>query len=856
MQRSRSRKLARLARETNTRPAQQRFAKLVRHASIGAAVVASISAARAQQADTNGVGPAANMQIQQIDSNATSANPAAAPAAGDNAANEGGLQEVVVTATKSAENIQSIPMTVTAVTGAQLSNQNVTNFQQLAIQNPQIQFISSTPTNGAVFMRGINGAGGGFTGGQGSVSVYLNEQPITVGGSQVQWHIYDMARVETLPGPQGTLYGAQAEVGTLREITNQPDPSHFSASYTGQLNTIDHGTLGGIAEGFVNIPITESIAARFVAWYERDSGFVNNVPQSITFDNGTTINNAPFVQNHFNPVTVEGGRAMFTFRIGDDWSINPTIMTQRSRWDGDHTQEDWKDLSAGPAIPSEYAQALYAPSTGNDSAVDYTLTVLGKIGDFNITFASGYMQRDTRTYAEYVDYSLAYQSIEPFVPKNPMMYDPRWNDYEMLSNELRVTTPAAWPVHGTVGLYQDREQNLNYLNEPIPGLDPTLEVGYGTPYPWSSTVYLDNLETVQRDWAAFAEFNWDITSHFTATAGFRRFRYDNTIQGFYGYSAAYATTVFGAPSGVSGEELCTMPYTPFNGAPCQDENQRSEAWGSVPRFTLSYKFDPDHLVYATFSKGYRPGGPNRTYGVAPYLSDFLTNYEVGWKSAWFDHHLIFNGDAYVEVWKNYQFGFTGPNGIGVTANAASAQSKGWDEQLQWLVVSGLTFTFDVSYADAYLTANYCKHLGSNGEPITTANCVGPGHTTPSTPLAFDGGRLPDDSVWSGFASLRYSFPFANGTAFVEGDQSYKSFYWTNVEPQFQVVYGQVPSYGLTNLSLGIDKNNWELELLVSNLFNRDAIINKAAELQAAAALVEYNYITPPRLIGLQFTQNF
>lgn len=852
MQRSRSRKLARVARQSKVRPVQQRFGKLVRHASIGAAVMASISAARAQQADTSNVSLAAgSAQIQQAD--ATSPNPAPAP--GTTAGEQGGLQEVVVTATKRAENIQSIPMTVTAITNAQLSNENIQDFKQLTTFNPQVQFISSTPENGAVYMRGINGAGGGFTGGQGSVAVYLNDQPITVGGSQVQWHMYDMARVETLPGPQGTLYGAQAEVGTLREITNAPDFTGFSAQYQGQLNTIYNGTVGGIAQGFVNVPLTENIAARFVAWYERDSGFVNNVPQTITFDNGTTINNSAFVQKHFNPVTVEGGRAEFSFKINDNWSINPTIMTQRSRWDADSTQEDWKDLSAGPAIPSQYSQALYAPSTGNDSNVDYTLTVLGKIGDFNITLASGYMQRDTRTYAEYVDYSLAYQSIEPFVPKNPMMYDPRWNDYEMLSNELRVTTPVEWPVHGTVGLYQDREQNLNYLNEPIPGLDPALEVGYGTPYAWNSTVYLDNLETVQRDWAAFAQLNYDITSHITATAGFRRFRYDNTIQGFYGYGTGYATTVFGS-STTSGEELCSVPYVPFNGAPCQDENQRSEAWGSVPLFTLSYKFDPDDLVYATFSKGYRPGGPNRTYGVAPYQSDFLTNYEIGWKTSWLDHHLIFNGDVYLLDWKNYQFGFTGPNGIGVTANAASAQSKGWDEQLQWLVVSGLTFSLDVSYADAYLTANYCKHLATNGSPITTANCVGPGHPTPSTPLAFDGGRLPDDSVWSGTASLRYSFPFANGTAFAEADQVYRSFYWTNVEPQFQMVYGQVPSYGLTNLSVGIDKNNWELELLVSNLFNRDAIINKASELQAAASLVEYNYITPPRLIGIQFTQNF
>ncbi len=171
----------------------------------------------------------------------------------------------------------------------------------------------------------------------------------------------------------------------------------------------------------------------------------------------------------------------------------------------------------------------------------------------------------------------------------------------------------------------------------------------------------------------------------------------------------------------------------------------------------------------------------------------------------------------------------------------------------------MTFTLNLSYADAYLTANYCKDLASDGSPITSANCIGPGVPVASTPLAFDGYRLTDDSVWSGFASVRYSFPFANATAFVQGDQSYKAFTTGQagaLETKFRLSYGQVPSYGLTNLSLGMDKNSWELELLVQNLFNRNAIIDRQPQLTAAVAIAEFNTIAPPRLIGIQFTQNF
>jgi iron complex outermembrane recepter protein len=876
MQRSRSRKLARLARATSARPVETRFAKLVRHASIGAAVIGAISAARAQQADPNAVNLAASSQVQQAD--ATSPSPAAA-ASSTASADQGGLQEVTVTASKQATNIQSLPMTVTAVTQATLTNQNIQNFQQFATQMPQLQFQSSgVPGSTCVFMRGIYGCGGGFTGEQGAVAVYLDEQPITTPNGEVDWHFYDISRVEILPGPQGTLYGASSEAGTVRYITNKPDTSGFSASYTGQLNDIDHGTEGGIAEGFVNVPFGENIAVRLVGWYERDSGYINNVPQTINFANGTSINNAPYVQNHYDPKTTEGGRAMLTFKINDDWSINPTVQTQLGRYDGKFGTETWKDLIASPnpiTGPLEIAQ--FNPETYFDSTVDYTLTVLGKIGNWNLTFASGYQKRHTGDYLEYVDYTLAYQQYETLAqahypptggytgcsssvcwPKNPEMFRIDGNSYQYISNELRIASPTDWPVHFIAGLYQDRSQALNFLDEPIPGLAPSYQVGYGTNFVWNNTVYLDDLQSVFRDWAAYIQANWDITSQLTATAGFRRYRYDNTMEGFYGYSTGYATNVYGAPSGVSGQETCFSAYR-FNNSPCTDIDQQSEAWGSVPLFTLSYKFDADHMVYGTFSKGYRPGGPNRTPGTLPYNSDYLTNYEIGVKTAWLDHHIIFNADVYYDDWKDYQFSFTGPNGIGVIANAGSAASKGFEGQLQWLIMQGLNLTANLVYTDSHLTANYCGQLNTvTGQPITSNPCAGPGITTPFPPKAPDGYPLPNVPLWKGFLSARYSFPFANGTAFVEGDQSYQSYVWSQQLPSENLVYGgQVPAYGLTNFSLGLDKNNWEAELLITNAWNRLAVTELNAELLRGAKYVaDYNIDAPPRLIGIQFTQNF
>src|SRR5579862_1470963 len=643
-------------------------------------------------------------------------------------------------------------------------------------------------------MRGIAGCGFGFGGEQGSVAVYLDEQPITTPDGEIEWHMYDINRVEVLPGPQGTLYGASSEAGTVRYITNKPDPSHFSAGYTAQMNTIYNGTLGGLAEGFVNVPFSDNIAVRLVGWFERDSGYINNVFQRITFANGTAFGNGKYTQNHYNPITTAGGRAMFTFKINDDWSINPTISGQNQKWNGVFGTENWKDLANAAPPPSGLTVSQFNTEGAFDNTVNYTLTVLGKIGDFNLTFASGYNWRHKGDYLDYVDYSLAYQQYEfgaspassyygcqvaapnPAAttkcwPKNPEMFRFDQNQYKYLSNELRIASPTDWKVHFIAGLYADRAQGFNFLAEPIPGLNPAYWVGNSTNFQWRNTVYLDDLESVFRDWAAFIQANWDITKQLTVTAGFRRYRYDNTIKGFYGYSANYALNVFGSHH-TSGEEICTSSYR-YNNAPCTDEDQRSEAFGSVPLFTLSYKFTPDHLLYATFSKGYRPGGPNRVLGTKPYLADYLTNYEIGWKTAWFDHHLIFNGDVFWDDWKNYQFTYTGPNGIGVIANAGSAASKGVEGQLQWLVTTGLNITANVEYTDAHLTANYCGVL-YNGQPVTNNPCTAPNIANPFPPKSPDGYPINEVPLWKFFLSARYSFPLGNGsTAFVEGDQSYQ-----------------------------------------------------------------------------------
>ena len=838
MQRSRSRKLARLAHRSIARPPEGRFAKFVRHASVSAAVMAAISTAATVQAQTQADNTSGSDQNQ--------------------------LQEVIVTATKRTENIQSIPITISAISSASLENQHIQNFADYAKALPQVAFTNDTPGSSQVFMRGIGtSAAGATTGSDQTVGVYLDEQPITTPGGALDLHMYDIARVEVLPGPQGTLYGAASESGTLRIITNKPDPSAFHAGYDLEANTIENGTLGSILEGFVNLPITPQLAVRLVGWYERDSGYINNVHQTLTLDNGSVLDNASVVAKHSNPVTTDGARVALKFNINDNWSINPTLITQKTRWDGQFAQETWKDLSAGNAIPTDLSVANYAPEYGKDAFVDATLTVLGKIGNFDLTFSSGYLTRDTSGYGQYTDYTLAYQQYESFWPEPPKMVAFTRDGYQTYSNELRIASPSDYPVRFLAGVFQERQENLDVLNEPIAGVDPVEEVGYGSPFEWQSTWWLTYQQRVDRDWAAFGEANWDITSHLTATVGFRRFRYDNSLQGFDGFGinsfdSSPPPPLFQGgppgPGGLPGQQSC-ITTQPFHEAPCQDTIKAAEGWGSTPKFNLSYKFDPDRLVYATFSKGFRPGGINRSSIVPPYGPDFLTNYEVGWKTAWLNRRLIFNGALYFEQWKNFQFSYTGQFSLPVIANAGNAEVKGAEGQVQWLVTPGLTLSAGATYNDSYLTQNYCGVLAANGKPIITNPCIVPGKA-PFAPKAAVGTKLPYTPLFKTNLTARDSFPFMSYTAFVEADEVYQSAVEPALRTTDQEELGQEPAYGLTNLSFGVNKNNYQIELLVKNVFNRDAILNRSAETEAAQNVAVYSHVALPRLIGLHFSQQF
>src|SRR5690348_7016402 len=223
---------------------------------LASAVIAAMPAARAQQAP--------------------------APASTDM------LQTIVVTAEKVQENLQSVPISVEVFDSKKLSQLSIVNLDDYVEFAPAISYVRSQgegdnggPGSAIIYIRGVvSGGDGNHSGSEPSVGIYLDEQPVTTITGALPLHIYDINRVEVLEGPQGTLFGASSEAGTVRLITNKPDPTKFAAGYNIQGNKIEGGGIGDVVEGFVNLPITDKAAIRLVAWQEHDAGFIDNVAGS------------------------------------------------------------------------------------------------------------------------------------------------------------------------------------------------------------------------------------------------------------------------------------------------------------------------------------------------------------------------------------------------------------------------------------------------------------------------------------------------------------------------------------------------------------------------------------------------
>ncbi len=775
----------------------------------------------------------------------------AARAADDDTAASSGLAEVVVTAQKRVENLQDVPLSIQAIGTRKLEEMNVTNFDDYAALLPSVSFQKSQgPSLEHTYMRGVaSGGDGNHSGSLPSVGMYLDEQPITTIDGNLNIHVYDIARVEALSGPQGTLYGASSEAGTIRIITNKPDPTGFKAGYDLEANTVTHGGNGYSFEGFVNIPITDFAAVRLVGWDVKDAGYIDNVPGSVTFpSSGITMTNSKLVQNNYNDVETRGGRAALKVDLNDNWTITPQIMGQVQQTDG--------SFAYNPAVGDLKIQH-YFPDTVHDSWVQSALTIEGKISNFDLVYSGAYLTRNTHESQDYTDYSLfydvAYGSGAYLLDNagnmvNPAQHIVGRDHYTKTSHEFRIATPKDYPVRGTLGFFLQRQVHEILQDYQVKNDGDQLSDDLSVPG-WPGTIWLTDQERVDRDKAVFGELSYDILSNLTLNTGIRYYTFDNTLEGFYGFNANY--------SGSQGTATCFPGSPPFHGAPCSDLNGRSTGSGNTPKVNLQYKIDRDHMVYATWSKGFRPGGVNRNGGgtLPPYKPDYLTNYELGWKTTWFENRLRWNGALFYEKWKDFQFSYLGANALTIIANAGQAEIKGVESDLEFQATDSLTVTGGFAYLNAKLTQTFAPKDPTNctDENDPTTCQVDPSLFAPS------GEQLPVTPKFKANLTARYTFDLTEGyKAHLQASGLYVGQRYADLRQVARNILGPEPQYYSADFSAGIEKNGLTTELFISNAFDKRAVLDRFAECDESncGQIAKYDVPSTPRTIGIRFGQRF
>ncbi len=764
----------------------------------------------------------------------------------------GALEEVIVTAQKHAENLQSVPISIQAIDSKKLADLQVTSFDGYAKFLPSLSVQSFGPGSAQLYIRGVtNGGDGLHVGSQPLVGVYVDEMPVTTIGSNLDVHIYDMARVEALSGPQGTLYGASSMAGTLRLITNKPSTTGFEAGYDLTANTYTGHGAGGKIEGFVNIPLSDHAAVRLVAFTEHDGGYISNVlgPPETYPTSGIVRSNAGLTKKDFNPVQTSGGRAALKVDFADHWTITPTVMAQNQRADG--------AFAFAPAI-GDLSIAQYSPDTNTDNWWNAALTIEGKIADFDVIYAGGITTRNIHSRADYSGYSYFYDqayaagSYPTYFGDNfrdnagnlisPAEYTVSSNNYKKYSHELRFSTPKDWKVHGVLGLFLQRQYNYARDEYHVDGLADVYSI---TNLP--GVLYLNSQRRTDRDKAIFTDWTWDATDKLAITGGIREFKFDNTVYGFFGYGPNPTYSNPSAPH-ASSEALCPAnTFTTSTIWPCVNIDSRAADTGETHRLNATYKFTPDQMIYATWSTGFRPGGVNRVRSRPPYQPDYLTNVEAGWKTEWFDRRLRFNGALFHELWKAAQFAVIGQNGITEITNAGRSRIDGIEADVTWRVTDAFTLTASGTSLRAKLIDAACNIATSD------YSCNTP---TGNHPLAPAGNRLPVSAKLNGNLIARYEFKANDFDVHLQGALVAKS----GVIPALTVTddqaIGNQPGYASLDIAAGVKHGNWETELYVQNLTdNRGQGIRYTECAPGVCSLV---YVVPiaPRLVGLTFGQKF
>jgi iron complex outermembrane receptor protein len=793
-------------------------------------------------------------------------SPAMAQEAGPGAG--GSPEAIVVTASKREESLQSAPLSVTALTGDTLSEHQVTSLDDYVKLLPSVSYQSFGPGQSQINFRGITTGGDGIiTGPLPTAGVYVDETPVTTIFNALDIHTYDMARVEALSGPQGTLYGASSLSGTLRLITNKPVIGKWEGGVDVGGSKYGPGSGGGSFEGFANIPINDRMAARVVAYVEHDGGYISNTftqrtyqrpvwvnpsdPNSVVNDFPLTVNNGPYVENNFNTVDSQGGRVLLKIDLDENWTLTPAVFVQDQLAHGSFLE----DPRAGDLKVHDFTK-----DHNKDNWELASLTLQGKVSDWDLTYNPAYLSRRVDNVADYSYFTVAYDKLAQTVAsdsgytylKDSLGHDIdptqiyHANDhYIKQSHELRLSSPSSARLRGTIGAYYQRQSDNHVADYRIHGLSSAVNAfSPSIPGAPPDDAFFTGLYRVDRDYALFGEGAFDLTKELTLIAGIRGFRADNTLVGFSGGAGSLTNSV-----AVNNCAVATATA-------CPNTNKAYSESGETHKLELKWQLDPAKMTYFIYSTGFRPGGNNRPayistatgpkrQDVPPFAADTVTNYEIGWKTSWLDRKLYLDGAIFWEDWRKVQYSLPGILGIYYTINAGDARSRGVEAQLLWKATSATTLSFNGTFVDPRLTTNFY-------DPVQPCNA-----TNGSSLCAAAGTKLPVTPRVKLNSTAKYSFEVGQYEAYVQGGVNYQSGTRTWLRDDFEAASGPTGGFTTFDLSSGVSLDKTTVTAYINNMFDRRGVLSKNSVcVPSDCGPYERNYIVKPQEFGLKVGYRF
>jgi outer membrane receptor protein involved in Fe transport len=730
----------------------------------------------------------------------------AAPATAQTAASAGAQsaaaansEDIIVTAQKREQLLIDVPQSISVVSGAALEQQHANNFSDYLKLVPGLQLSQATPGQGRLLLRGINTGGVAST-----VSVYVDETPFGSSSGLVNGAIlagdfdtFDVARVEVLRGPQGTLYGASSLGGVLKFVTNAPQMDRLEVRGRATVEAVDGGDTSYAGNAVVNIPLGSTLAFRASGTYRKDGGFIDSI--------GTAGSD---VEKNINDSRVYGGRASLLFAPSDALSVRLTAILQNIEADAPSTVE--ADAFSLKPLYGRLSQSQFVPQFTDIRYRIYNGTAEIDLGFASLTSSTSYSTQD-ETLRSDVTTNLSGLVAAVFGTPNELFLAQQTND-EKFTQELRLSNQSPlfdWLVGG----YYTHEKG-EIVQEYVPVVPGSFT--RITTLPLLAQV---SLHSKYEEIAGFA----NATLHLGE-------RFDIDFGGRYSHNRQHANQVGdGALAG-----------GPTNNVASSSENVFT--YSVAPKV----KFDDNVSVYVRVAKGFRPGGPNVLPPNAPagtpatYDSDSVLSYEAGVKAQTPDNAFSIDFALYHIDWKHIQL-FAVVNDFGVNTNGGSAKSDGAEFTVTVRPTAGLNLAINGAFTNARLTADSSPLVGGLK-----------GDRLPFTPKF--SGAVNGDYRWSLGGSTD---AFVGGSVRLVGDQPGAfdaTFRAANGRQR------EVPSYSVVDLRAGVDFGRFALEAYVKNLGNSHGITSTSA-VKANGFDIYPNGaigtgIIRPRTIGLSFTAQY